>query len=375
MKILLFNFTELGGLGGVDVMVVTLARQFNQAGHAAGIIEIAKGPKPHRQLPDHTSVWAVTVPSRLTVRRPRSWASFVRATVQFMSVVHKFEPDIINVHFPHSQCLPVVGAHSLPHKWRLVVTVHNSDVRVTPFKDPGMRTWQARLFERADAVTAVNQALLDDAISLFPSVAGKGKVILNGVGPQWFQPLENGSNGRAYVLFSGRLNHVKGADLLLKAWSNIHRRFPLTDLWLAGDGDEQDNLEKLAQDLSISGSVRFMGRKDQKELCELYQHARAVVLPSRREGLPLALLEAGAAGAICVGSRTPGIPEIIQDGTTGYLVDSESVEDLSAGISRVLELSPAARWQMRQAAQNSTRERFSEEGMIANYLDLFRSLL
>jgi glycosyltransferase involved in cell wall biosynthesis len=107
----------------------------------------------------------------------------------------------------------------------------------------------------------------------------------------------------------------------------------------------------------------------------LYQDAEAVVLPSRREGLPLSLLEAGAAGAICIGSRTPGIPEIIQDGVTGYLTDTESVDDLVAGIKKALSLSPEARWRMKQAAQDAVRDQYSEQRMVNNYLQLFESVV
>jgi len=375
MKILLFYFSELGGLGGVDVVVMNLAAKFRAAGHAAGIVEIAGGKPNKRNLPDGTPVWGVSAPSYPTVRRPRSWASFARATFQLQQAIQEFAPDIVNVHFPLIQSIPVVGAHSLPHKWQLVVTVHNSDIRVAPFQDPNIRPWQARLFARADAVTAVNRALLEDATSLFPEIGQKGRVILNGVGPEWFQPLQDTNHHQDYVLFAGRLNHVKGVDLLLNAWTKVNRHFPQTGLCIVGDGDQRRDLQALASDLGIADSVHFLGRKSQHDLQQLYKQAKAVVLPSRREGLPLTLLEAGAAGAICVGSRTAGIPEIIEDGVTGYVVDAESPDELGAGIARTLDLYPCARSQMKQAAQTAIRERFSEQRMIASYLELFQSLV
>src|SRR6185312_10181123 len=167
---------------------------------------------------------------------------------------------------------------------------------------------------------------------------------------------------------------VKGVDLLLKAWSRIRTSFPQTDLLLAGDGKDRESLAALAHELDISDSVQFLGRKGHQELAGFYQYAQAVVLPSRREGLPLSLLEAGAAGAICIGSRTAGIPEIIQDETTGLLTDTESVEDLSAGITKALSLSPTEQQRMKQAAQDAVRNRFSEQGMVGNYLKLFQSV-
>jgi glycosyltransferase involved in cell wall biosynthesis len=374
MRILLFYFAELGGLGGVDVMMTTLTTRFRDRGHETGIIEITRGKASRRRLPDGTTVWGITAPSYPTLRRPRSWASFARATSQFLEVIRQFEPDIVNVHFPLIQSIPVSGAHALPHRWRLVVTVHNSDIRVSPFKDPAVRPWQARLFARADAVTAVNQALLDDAIDLFPSIARTGRVILNGIGPEWFQPLAEPADGSNCVLYAGRLDHVKGVDLLLNAWSRVSLRFPCASLRIVGDGDQQHNLRALTNDLGIAGSVQFLGRKSQRDLRQLYSQAKVVVLPSRREGLPLTLLEAGASGAICVGSRTPGIPEIIEDGVNGFVADAERPEELGAAIERTLTLSPNERRQMKEAAQKAIQQRFSEERMIAAYLQLFSSL-
>jgi glycosyltransferase involved in cell wall biosynthesis len=374
MRILLFYFAELGGLGGVDVMMTTLTARFKDRGHETGIVEITQGRRSRRRLPDGTSVWGITAPSYPSLRRPRSWASFARTTGQFLDVIRQFEPDIVNVHFPLIQSIPVSGAHALPHRWRLVVTVHNSDIRVAPFRDPAVRPWQARLFARADAVTAVNRALLDDAIGLFPSIASTGRVILNGVGPEWFQPLQEPTDGSDYVLFAGRLDHVKGVDLLLKAWSKVSPRFPSTPLRIVGSGDQQQQLEALAGDLGIASSVQFLGRKSQHDLRQLYRQAKVVVLPSRREGLPLTLLEAGACGAICVGSRTLGIPEIIEDGVNGYVVDAEQPEELATAIEKTLTLSPNERRHMKEAAQKAIRERFSEERMIATYLELFASL-
>lgn len=376
MKILLFYFAELGGLGGVDVMITKLADRFRAAGHDPGIVEVTKRPFSRRRLASGTRAWGVTAPSYPSIRRPRSWASFARVTSQFLKIVREFDPDIVNVHFPLSQSIPVWGAHLLPHRWRLVVTAHNSDIRVAPLQDPAVRPWQARLFACADAVTAVNQALLNDAVSLFPAIAPKGRVILNGVGSEWFQPLKEDETNhcQGYVLFVGRLDHVKGVDLLLRGWSKVSRRFPQSTLKIVGDGEEHERLQRLSVELGLAGSVNFLGRRNQLELRQLYARARAVVLPSRREGLPLTLLEAGAAGAICIGSGTAGIPEIIEDEVTGYVVDAEVPEKLGAAIARALTLSPHERSRMKQAAQAAIRNRFSEDRMIASYLDLFASV-
>lgn len=376
MRILLFYFAELGGLGGVEVVVLNLAEAFVRNGHPTGIVELARQRGPRRALPGDIPVWGVTAPSYPSVRRVRSWASFVRATWQFCEIVREFDPDIVHVHFPLAQSIPVVGAHVLPHRWRLVVTVHNSDIRVAPFEIPPIRKWQARLFARADWITAVSRALLDDAEHLYPGLLPKAEVIGNGVGPMWFQaPPVPDEDRQKYVLFVGRFHRVKGVDLLLHAWQQISARLPGVNLWLAGEGAESDSLKGMMDELGISPRVRFIGKKRQDELLQLYRNAQVVVLPSRREGLPLTLLEAGACGAICVGTRIPGIPEIIQDGTTGFLAEPESSASLALALSRALELSASETRRMRYATQQNIRENFSEERAISSYLGCFAASL
>lgn len=374
-RVLLFHFYELGTLGGVGVAVVDLAEAFTKRGRPSGIAEMAPRWKPRRLLPNGIPAWGITAPSYPTIRRPRSWASFVRTTWQFIKVIREFAPDIVHVHFPVSQSLPVIGAQIMPHRWRLVVTVHNSDIRVVPFEEPQIRPWQARLFERADAVTAVSQPLLDDATQLYPCISGKARVIHNGVGSMWFhKPDSEPSAAERYVLFVGRMSEVKGVDLLLRAWKQLSPCFPSIKLWLAGDGPQLESLQTFAKELEIFSRVRFCGRKQREELPALYQNAEAVVLPSRREGLPFTLLEAGAGGGICIGTRIPGIPEIIQDGVNGLLVDPESPNALASAISRILELPPDQRYRMKEAAYRTVREQFSEQRMISSYLEVFESV-
>jgi glycosyltransferase involved in cell wall biosynthesis len=376
MRVLLFYFAELGSLGGVEVVVRNLAEKFTARGFPAGIAEIAPAWKQKRFLSNGIPVWGVTAPSYTTICRPRSWVSFVRTSFQFQKVVNAFNADVVHVHYPLIQSLPVIGAHWIPHAWRLVVTVHNSDVRQAPLEEPRIRPWQARLFDRADAVTAVSQSLLADTTALYPCVKEKGRVIHNGICSTWFESDEPARvSQEKYVVFVGRLHPMKGVDLLLHAWKQIGARFSGTELWLVGDGPERENLEALAKELGISSQVRFVGPMSQQDLPRLYQGAEAVVLPSRREGLPLSLLEAGACGGLCIATSIPGITEVIEDGVTGFLSEPESPDALTAAICRALQAPPETSRRMREGLQSTIRQRFSEETVVTSYLELFQDLL
>lgn len=177
------------------------------------------------------------------------------------------------------------------------------------------------------------------------------------------------------MLFAGRLHVVKGVDILLRAWSLVHRQLPGMALRLAGDGAELESLRALSEELAISDSVWFLGYQKQEEVAALCRGAELVVIPSRNEGHPRIALEAGACGAVCVASRVGGIPEAIADGKTGFLTDPESPPALAEGMLRALHLPAEERRGIGQAASKYVEQKFSREAVLASHQDVFRSIL
>lgn len=377
MRILLVNFCKLSkeDLGGVGVAVMQLANSFRARNSSSAVVQMGDKWRPQAVLPDQIPTWCIAGPSFPTIRRPRSWASFVRSALQLERILYAFKPDIVNVHFPVNQSLPVVAAASLHHRWRLVVTLHNSDIRLSPFLEPRLRIWQRRLMDCADAVTAVSAALLEDAIRLYPSIAKKGYVIHNGIEDRWFDsgPVASQESAK-YVLSVGRLHEMKGLDILLRAWSKICSQLPTRQLWLVGEGPEESNLRKLVQELGISASVRFLGKKNFAELIPLYRNAELFILSSRREGFPFTLLEASASGTLCVAAGIPGIGELIEDQATGFLVAPENPEELASTMLRALQLDSIVKERIIEAAKRKVQEHFTEDRMAMGYLNLFGSL-
>ena len=158
--------------------------------------------------------------------------------------------------------------------------------------------------------------------------------------------------GRLKVLFIGRLTQIKGADLLIRAASDL----PAIDLTIAGDGDLRDSLGDLARKLGVQ--VRFTGQVDRVEKRRLLADCDVVVIPSillnseKVEGLPVVLLEAMAAAKPIVASRCGGLTDVIREGDNGLLFDSDNQELLA---SRLLDLhaSPAMRRRLGDCAGTS----------------------
>jgi glycosyltransferase involved in cell wall biosynthesis len=143
-----------------------------------------------------------------------------------------------------------------------------------------------------------------------------------------------------YFLFVGRLRIRKGVEVLLEALCGL----PDARLLIAGDGEHRAALEGRAAELDLTDRVRFLGRCGGGRVRGLLGGARALVVPSIYEGMPLVVLEAMAAGLPVVASRVSGIPEVVADDLsggparekTGWLVPPEDPGKLAAALAAVL---------------------------------------
>jgi len=139
------------------------------------------------------------------------------------------------------------------------------------------------------------------------------------------------------ILFVGRLTPVKRVSDLIEAFERVLKRRPSAELVVVGSGPQEDALKDQVRDAGIEADVRFEGQVDYEDVPSYYTSASLFVLPSRREGHPLSLLEAWAAELPVVGTDVKGIREYVTDGETGWLVPLEDPEELAAAIVDALE--------------------------------------
>ena len=138
----------------------------------------------------------------------------------------------------------------------------------------------------------------------------------------------------------GRLCEQKGQSLLIEAAAQLVSEGRDLDLVLVGDGPMRPELEDLIARAGLRGSVRIAGWMSEAEvLCEIVS-ARALVLPSFAEGLPVVIMEALAVGRPVISTRIAGIPELVRDGVNGWLVTPGSVEELTQAMREALDAVP-----------------------------------
>ena len=158
-----------------------------------------------------------------------------------------------------------------------------------------------------------------------------------------------------YLLFVGRLRIRKGVEVLLEALRELRGRVPGVVLKIAGDGEHRAALERKAAGLGLA--VSFLGTRDGSEVRTLLAGAAALVVPSIYEGMPLVVLEAMERGVPVVASAVSGIPEVVVDGETGWLVPPEDPEALAGALEEVLADAPEAR-RRGEAGRRRIEERY-----------------
>ena len=139
------------------------------------------------------------------------------------------------------------------------------------------------------------------------------------------------------ILYLGRLRFYKRVDILIKAFEQIQRKHQSSKLIIAGSGEDESHLKKLAKDLRLSSKIVFKGRVSEEEKANLYTMSWVAVQPSIVEGWGLTNLEANFCGTPVVASDTDGLKESVVHDWTGLLVESENVNAFAEAISRIIE--------------------------------------
>lgn len=191
-------------------------------------------------------------------------------------------------------------------------------------------------------------------------------VIPNGVDVQQLRARWSSASEHGLVLcVLARLEPVKGLDLLIEALSRL-TDFPWS-LKIVGEGSSRPALERQAAELGMSGRVSFLGC--QREPFRLLNDVAAVCMPSRREGLPMALLECQALGIPAIVSDVGYLPDLIAEGFNGFVCHSDSVDSLADALIRFFSADETAR---RNLATNArvVADRYDIKECVARYMAL-----
>lgn len=175
------------------------------------------------------------------------------------------------------------------------------------------------------------------------------------------------------ILYAGVITPLKGIHHLIAAFARIADGFPETSLAVVGRWENAEYARRIAREverLGLNGRVRFIGEIPHRQLARWMAGSLVLVLPSLSEGLARVVVEAMACGTPVIGSRVGGIPEVVEDGVTGFLVPPGD-EDALADRLRWVLANPEASRAMGQQARAFASRFFSTEEYVKGYRRLF----
>ena len=196
------------------------------------------------------------------------------------------------------------------------------------------------LLQKADLIIFVNKFYKNKYHQIYELNSKKLKSIYNGIDTEKFSAdrIEEegkgdlrkkfGINDDALIILAvGNLVPQKRHDIGIRAFSELRKKGINCRMLIVGDGYLRPSLKKLAQELRVDREVYFLGF--QAEMLPVYSVTDIFIMPSEDEGLPYALLEARACCIPCIATKVGGVPEIINDGIDGYLINMEDVDQMT----------------------------------------------
>jgi N-acetyl-alpha-D-glucosaminyl L-malate synthase BshA len=299
--------------------------------------------------------------------------------------------DLFHVHYavPHATSAYLARQILGPRAPKIVTTLHGTDVTLVG-RDPSYLALTRFSIVESDGVTTPSHDLARSTRALLGVPDDKPiEVIENFVDTELYAPAQDKSWGalahlfdRAGVDLAGRgrpplvvhvsnFRPVKRVDDVVRVFAEVRRTLPAL-LLLVGDGPERSRVEAQVRELGLSRFVCFLGK--QLELATVIAHADVFLLPSELESFGLAALEALSAGVPVVATRVGGVPEVVQDGVTGFLHPVGDVAAMAASAARIC-VDPALADRMGRAARADVLARFRRGPTVDRYEAYYRRVL
>ena len=176
-----------------------------------------------------------------------------------------------------------------------------------------------------------------------------------------------------YILYFGRLSREKGIMTLVKAYVKANVEMPL---YIVGTGPKKEEIEELVAELGLRDKVQLLGFKQGQELKDLVADSRCVILPSEwYENGPYSIMEAMASGKPAIVSNLGGLPEMVQDGVTGFVVPSKNEGELAVAIKKVATMSEMELLNMGNSAVKRAKELFDAEEYCKKIEEIYKNLM
>lgn len=316
MKIAIVCYPTHGGSG---VVASELALGLAERGHEIHIVSYAT-PFRLREFSQNVFIHEVEIGNYPLFKYP----PYALSLATTLADIHEqYDLDLIHAHYavPHAASAYLAKKVLRSEKLKVITTLHGTDITLVGADDSFRRVIKFSI-EESDGVTAVSHFLRDRTMREF-DVERDIRVIYNFVDTSRQKNFDDcvkeryAPQGEKILMHASNFRPVKRVSDVVRIFERVRREMP-AKLLLIGEGPERLFVKQLVKDLGLSDHVWFLGQQDYIE--HLLSCADLFVLPTEQESFGLVALEAHACGVPVVGAHTGGLPEVVKDGETGYLL-------------------------------------------------------
>jgi glycosyltransferase involved in cell wall biosynthesis len=373
-------------MGGPALHVAYLTEGLRKRGYDTTLIagSLARGEDSMAFVADAHGVEIVQIDE---LGREISPLRDLMATLRLARLIRKERPQILHTHTAKAGTVGRVAA-LLAGSRRPPIVVHTFHGHVLrgyfgPFRSLLFRLLERWLAARTTALIAVSPEVRDDLVAL--GVAPRDRFVVIRLGIELHERVAPDDNGRDEsrrylgipgdrfaVGWIGRMTPVKRTDDVLVAFKRLRDNGVDAVLCMVGDGPDRRQLEQRAHELGVARDTLFLGY--QEDVAQFYAAFDTLVLPSGNEGTPVSVIEALAAERPVVATRVGGVPDVLRDGTDGFLVEAGATDELA---DRLAELArdPALRARMGKQGRDRVLSRYAVDRLVDDVDELYRALL
>jgi rhamnosyl/mannosyltransferase len=371
---------------GVNTMLRTLGASLASACRSIPLENDWGSPRLVRQETDGSIHYALRLRSPFVagkvIRGFVGWClAFPGMMLALRRVLSAEAIDVIHLHYgaPYQYCFRLARmAWGVPY----IITLHRGDIMSLPSLQSVDKALLRFAFNGANKVISVSRWLADQTIEALGDMPHL-EVIHNGLDIQALDALDDPdlesrlgfALPERFFLMVSNVAQYKAQDVAIRAWARVRQQIPDVPLLIAGDRRELwDECVRLIDELKCGDAVRFLGAQPRVTAIGLMRRATAVVIPSRSEGLPYVLLEAGALGKPVICSDIGVFTEVVVDGVTALVTPVEDHEAIATAALRLLDDEPFGRLLGAKLSER-IRSEFSAEKMAASYLAVYSDLV
>lgn len=299
-------------------------------------------------------------------------AKGVYSLYKIIKIVRDYRPDLLHVHWRACSLYAelVSRIFDIPY----ITTLHLQDI-------PSNFLYKALSFW-GDCAIGISEETINDLMHKFN--VKQAKLIYNGVDSEYFRPPTENEKKRVKFKFGipeeknvisliGRISRIKGHDILLKAVEILKNNYCIHPyIIFAGIGDERykEEIIELSKYLKIDDII-FTGFVDSREVLWA---SDVLVLPSRKEGFPLVVVEAMFCGVIPIRTPAAGAFDQIEDGKDGFIIPFDDFSSLADSL-KIIFTDPELKTRMSQNAINKAKRKFSLEKMVKEYIEVYNQVI